>query len=132
MIMRNVLSQEVEAIKTLGLRAGKTFEEHGHGALQYNQVLHIVLQRRGPDFRRGVPLYLERGRTRYEEMATPEILKFMAENAGKKIVALHNDPTKGRVPKTANVLPAGQTAMNYAGGAGVGNITAPGQVVPAL
>jgi replicative DNA helicase len=138
MILRNTLAEENAVIKEKwGCRPNKTYEQHGNNALAYNQVLHVVLQRRGPDFRRGIPLYLDRGHARYEEMAcakdeqgrfvldqygqpTPSpLLTWMAENAGKKLVALTTEAKKsGTVPK-------GQAIITQAGGSGGGVSASP-------
>jgi replicative DNA helicase len=59
--------RKFEAETGLWTYEGKELE--GHAALPYNQMLHIFLQRGGPDYRRGIPLYLDRGRARYEELA---------------------------------------------------------------
>lgn len=104
-ILRNVTPEEGSHIaQRFGVRQGKA----GANSLMYNQVLHLILQRQGPDFRRGIPLYLDRGYARYEEMATPEVLEWMDKNLGKKAASMENKPKKG------DLLPANQPASTNA------------------
>jgi hypothetical protein len=81
LILRNVTAKEQDLIlNKWGPRAGEKPETPN--ALHYNQVLHYVLQRGGPDWRKGIPLYIHRGTAKYSEVADDETRGFMF-NVGK-------------------------------------------------
>jgi replicative DNA helicase len=82
-ILRNLTGPEAERQVAHGwTREGRT----GMQGLRFNQMLHVILQRGGPNFPMGIPLYIDRGFARYEECATDEVLKF-AHEASKKAKA---------------------------------------------
>lgn len=66
-ILRNVDFEEEEKIANqFPLRQIGKYED-ARNRLLFNQVLHVMIQRGGPDCRDGIPLYIDRGRQRYEE-----------------------------------------------------------------
>ncbi len=69
--LRNLTPDEIEEVRgRFPLRVGRdnVALEDAAGA-HYNQMLHFYLQRGGDNWTKGIPLYIDRGRATYEEMA---------------------------------------------------------------
>jgi replicative DNA helicase len=93
MILRNITPPEEEDIRAsfgprpiIDVKAilGPNATEHSHNSLHYNQCLHYVLQRGGPDYRKGIPLHIHRGTATYTEVADPQTMEFLFKSAVTK------------------------------------------------
>lgn len=89
--LRNVSEQEEQEIlaKWPDARPIDPKNDDIRQRLLFNQVLHIMLQRQGPDLRRGIPLHLNRGRAQYQECV-------YGANGASSLPAGHLQPRRGR------------------------------------
>ncbi len=102
-ILRNLNQKDIEVMHEhpdeVPMREGM----EDKNALRFNQLLHVVLQRAGNEWRSGIPLYLKRGWSRYEELGQLKdfVHKFKGENYSSK----KQSPTPPKDPTVAIAAP---------------------------
>ena len=111
-ILRNPALAMQEAIEA---QFGGRREGDDSQAWLFNQLLQIIVQRQGREYRWGIPLYLDRGKARYEEVATPEAKGFIKDyvrnkRGGKKKIGTTGTLDHQPVKATNSPAPPAQPA----------------------
>jgi replicative DNA helicase len=107
MTLRNVTREEAKQIPQRKQEGPVEEKDKAHGEghldannLVFNQVLHLLLNRSGPSLRSGIPLYIHRGMSSYEEMVGENGKGFELLRSLKAKAAAKDSKPEGMPPQT--------------------------------
>jgi replicative DNA helicase len=102
-VLRNLLPVEIDAMPA----EWQTYRKYRTDlqSFKFNQRLHMILNRNGTEARYGIPLYIDKGYARYEEVIDNETMAWVKNRASTRPVASVKN-RKGDVPQPKEAVDA--------------------------